>query len=403
MRCFQADWVYPVSSSPLENGQVLTDEEGFILGVFPAGENSQIPADILPEKMPGILIPGFVNVHCHLELSWMKGKIPPNEGLDGFVRQFVALRASCSEEERIAAIEAGEEEMFRGGIVAVGDISNGSGTFAIKSRHLLRYHTFLEVFDLNPARADSVFSEALGMEQGFRNQLPANKEESVSPHSPYTVSPALHTLLSAHALKENSFLSIHNQETLAEDELFKSGKGKLQEMYKGMGLEYSWFKPTGNSSLQSTLKYYSAIRKLLLVHNTFTTEADMKWAKEFQSSQKGPELFWVTCPNANLYIENQPPDYNAMLRQGLKVAVGTDSLASNYSLSILDELITISLRHPQIPLETLFCWACLNGAESLDLDQELGSLEKGKRPGLVLITNVVSGRLQKESKATRII
>ena len=403
MRCFQADKVFPINAPPLENGLVLTDETGLILDVLPGGTKSYAGATLLPEKLSGVLVPGFVNTHCHLELSWMKDRIQRHTGITGFVAEFVSLRGEVTEEQRQLAIACAEQEMLANGIVAVGDISNGASTFKTKAAGRIRYHSFIEVFDLSPARAEKVFEEALRLEVACMDSFAAGAGVSVVPHAPYTVSPRLHTLLANHAREQGNVLSIHNQESQAENQLFLSGGGKIKEMYAAMGLDYSWFRHTGKSAPASYLPIYNAVPKMLLVHNTFSSAADMKMARDSSAESFPLELFWATCPNANLYIENTLPDYGAMVASELKVTIGTDSLASNASLSVLDELITISRHHPGIDAALLYRWACLNGAESLSMDKELGSFEKGKRPGLVLISHTSAGKPTANSKAVRIL
>ncbi|HXC05880.1 MAG TPA: amidohydrolase family protein, partial [Bacteroidia bacterium] len=171
----------------------------------------------------------------------------------------------------------------------------------------------------------------------------------------------------------------------------------LKEMYAAMNLDYSWFQAPGKPSLESTLAYYSRNRKLLLVHNTYATETEMKLPSG------ALKLYWATCPRANLYIENKLPDYAAMLKTDLMVTVGTDSLASNSCLSVLEELKTISGACREIDLSTLLSWACKNGAEFLGIDKEFGTLEKGKKPGLVLISGLKQGKLTGESEAKRLL
>lgn len=142
MRKFSADWVYPVSSPPLPRAVVVTDEQGKILTIEPRESHDPSSVDI----RPGILCPGFVNTHCHLELSHMKGKVDTGTGLIPFITGVVTQRNAAAELIQ-DAIERAEAEMLAGGIVAVGDISNVPDTFAVKSRGRPRWYTFVELFD----------------------------------------------------------------------------------------------------------------------------------------------------------------------------------------------------------------------------------------------------------------
>ena len=121
---------------------------------------------------------------------------------------------------------------------------------------------------------------------------------------------------------------------------------------------------------------------LLLVHNTYTSLEEIKNAIRTRDN-----LYWCFCPNANLYIENNTPDFHLFNSVDCNIVIGTDSLASNRSLSVLGELKTITGRG-EIPLHTLLKWATINGAKFLGLDEKLGSFEKGKKPGVNLIQEV---------------
>ncbi|MFN0214191.1 MAG: amidohydrolase family protein, partial [Saprospiraceae bacterium] len=125
-----------------------------------------------------------------------------------------------------------------------------------------------------------------------------------------------------------------------------------------------------------------AVRSIF-VHNTLTSKANIEAAHAWS-----PNVFWATCPNANLYIENRLPDYKAFIQTNARVTIGTDSLTSNWQLSILEEMKTIARYQSYVPFDTLLRWATLNGAQALGFDDTLGSLEVGKTPGIVLIEGV---------------
>jgi cytosine/adenosine deaminase-related metal-dependent hydrolase len=398
MRFYQADLVFPLEGPPLEKGIVIISDDGIIEDVI-----SPLRKDpgIHPEFLEGVLVPGFVNTHCHLELSCMKGHIAEHTGMLGFVREFISKRNNFSAAEKTSAIAAAEAEMLENGIVAIGDISNTTDTLEQKRRGRLYYHTFVEAFDLHPSRAEVVFDEAKAIYEAFSSGLsPDNGAVSLVPHAPYTVSPSLYEKIKELAADKHAILSVHNQESKAENELFQLGTGPFIDMYARMGMDHSWFKPTRLSSLLSTLGYYPSDLNLLLVHNTFTSEEDIKEGiKRFGKNK----LFWATCPKANLYIENTLPDYEAFVRSGAKMTIGTDSLASNTSLSVLEEMKMLSARFPSLSLDQLLTWACKNGADFLGISERFGTLEKGKQPGLVWISNVENKRLTAESQAKRIV
>jgi cytosine/adenosine deaminase-related metal-dependent hydrolase len=146
-----------------------------------------------------------------------------------------------------------------------------------------------------------------------------------------------------------------------------------------LGQDISFFKPSGKTSLQTYLPLLSTDVKTLLVHNTYTSAADVTYATSIH-----PNLYWCLCTNANLYIENMLPDVNMMRAAGLRITLGTDSLASNDSLSILSEMNLLQERF-DVPTEELLKWATFNGAEFLEIDRRFGSFELGKQPGINLV------------------
>ena len=193
---------------------------------------------------------------------------------------------------------------------------------------------------------------------------------------------------------------MHNQETEDENNLFLNKTGKILNRLDKLGIDTSFFKPAGKNSLAFVLPLLPKKNKIQLVHNTFTTEKEIDEAVHYNEN-----IFWCFCPNANLYIENRLPDIKMFYNKKLKCTIGTDSLASNYQLSMLEEIKTIQNNFFEIPLEETLSWASLNGAEFLGLKDTLGSIEKNKTPGLVLISNVSTEnfKLSKESKASRLI
>jgi len=178
--------------------------------------------------LPGGICPGFVNTHCHLELSHLKSKVQSGKGLVSFI-QGVQSQRKAEEEEIHEAIRQADLAMWKNGIVAVGDISNGSSSFHQKIQSKIHYHTFIELFGFDPQKAKDIF------ESGKTLKAEAEKVgllASLVPHSPYSVSNALFKYLKAE--KNNALLSIHNQETAAENELFhkkRRTKGDARKLW----------------------------------------------------------------------------------------------------------------------------------------------------------------------------
>lgn len=326
------------------------------------------------QQMEGILSPGFVNAHCHLELSHMKGMIPAHTGLQEFVKQIVALRQVDPEAIQAAIVNA-EAEMMANGIVAVGDISNTLDTLKQKAKHNLAYYSFVELYDLDPTRAADKILAGLEIQKQFQENC---VRASLVPHAPYSVTNELWNLLSAHFGIHT--ISLHNQETPDENDFFKTKSGSFLGMYERTKVNLDFFEATGLSSLQSILPVFKNVHHGILVHNSFTSAEDIQAVHAAMNN-----AFWCLCPNANQYIEQTMPPVELLRSEKAKLVIGTDSYASNWSLNILDELKTIQQHHPQIPLAEMLSWATLNGAQALQMDKHLGSFEPGKKPGVVLM------------------
>ncbi len=373
IRKIQADLILPVVGEPIVNGIIAVDEDGIIIEM---GKESQFQRPNI-EKFSGTFIPGLINTHCHLELSHMKGLIPTGTSLIPFITTVVKQRGA-TKRTIIAAIERAEKEMIRNGIVAVGDISNTADTVELKRKSSLLFHSFIEVFDL---LVEENADAALEQYQAVYDQMPGKK--SIVPHAPYSVSPSLMQKIGTFDQHPAITISLHNQETSAEIELFKSKTGGFIEFYESFGINLDHFNPEQSSALSYSLEQLNPSHRTLLVHNTLTTSEDIKEAHKWSD-----KLYWATCPNANLYIENRLPDYRLFLEENAKMTIGTDSLTSNWSLSILDEMKTISKFQSYIPFEEILKWATINGAQALGFDDQLGSFEVGKKPGVNLINNI---------------
>lgn len=385
---FQADRLLTPEFEWAKNKVLITDAKGRILEIKDANEID--PQKV--KKLKGALIPGFINAHCHLELSHMKDVIPTGTGLIPFIKAVVTQR-EAKDEMIMDAIARAEQEMIDNGIVAVGDISNVPDTFEQKAKNNLRYHSFVEAFDfLQEEKAVETFEQSLKVFEAL--PLPEGHKKSIVPHAPYSVSKELLRLISEFN-EEGVSVSIHNQETVHENELFLSKKGGLVAFYKEFGIELDHFTPTQKRSIHYILDEYIHAGPVLLVHNTLTDEGEIQAAGAWNR-----QTFWVSCPNANLYIENKLPHYHDFLSQDAPVAIGTDSLASNWQLSVLEELKTVKKYQSGIPTTELLKWGTINGARALGFGQELGSFEKGKKPGVLLLDLASSNDYELQSTTT---
>ena len=331
----------------------------------------------------GILVPGFVNAHCHLELSHMKGMVPTGTGLIPFLRSVPTHRNDFDDRQKLLARQAAYREMVDTGIVAIGDIANTTEALDLRANRDIHICTFVEAIGFTETRAMLAFEHSLGVYQAYSVATSQDMlhKAFIAPHAPYSVSPALFGLIDRHI--PDGIISIHNQESRAEDQFFHDRTGAVLDLLGGLGLDFTTFQPTGNTSLASYSAYLSPDHTFMPVHNTFTTLADVQLvAKRFK------EVTWCLCPNANLYIEDSLPDVPMLAGEGRRICIGTDSLASNYELSVLGELQTIHKHFPVFSWEQLLTWGTANGAKALQMDDRLGTIEPGKKPGIMLLSHL---------------
>jgi len=385
-RYLSANKIYPVTSDPIDQGVLEIAATGEIISILTAEEAVEKNIEGI-EQYEGVLVPGFVNTHCHLELSHLFAKIPEQTGLPAFVREIVAQRAA-SDEIVLEAMAEADKQMYENGIVAVGDISNQLLSKEIKQRSPLNYHTFVEVFGFTRP-SQPIIDEAIKIRDSY---WPL--KASIVPHAPYSVSNELFRYIEKNT-RPQDVISIHNQETIAENEFFEKGTGDFEAMYQRMGIAKSEAHGTGENAIRYHLTQLPQNRTLL-VHNTFTSKADIDFA-----SAQHKDLYWCLCPHANLYIENNLPDINLFIDPQLKVTLGTDSLASNHQLSILAEMCALQ-QHFHLPFETLLKWGTINGAKFLGVDSWCGSFEVGKKPSVNLIGVDHAGGI-KSDKVKRLI
>jgi len=374
MKNFSAQYIFTGDGPPLKRGIVSVGPDGTVTAVEDSGGN--LTERETAEFHNGIIIPGFVNCHCHLELSHMKEHIAPGKGLAEFLKNFRTKRENGSETMLCSAAEA-DRDMYSGGVVLCADICNTRMTFDIKKKSRIRYISLLEVFGLQQEKAGRRMEEILQLASVARDY---NLQYSVVPHAAYSISLTLFRLL-REVTSDNRVTSLHFMETEAEKTFLKYYDGPLMESYRESELLPD--NPELVSDHESAvLDEVTLSGNLILVHNTFVDRTTIK------KLRKRENLYWGLCPRANLYIENRVPPADLLDEEGCSIVIGTDSLASNDSLDILEELKVLQTYYPEIPLHKLVKWATFNGAMALRQGNSYGSIRRGKKPGLLLLQDV---------------
>ena len=394
-RRIAASYVYTLESeAPIRNGYIEFDEnDGTILEVGVCEDPSA------EEFYEGALVPGFVNAHCHVELSHLHKKFRKGTGMAGFIDQINELRDWAGREKKAELVKEWMDKMWEDGVSAMADISNDDSSFEVKASHNMYTRTFLEVFGSEPHMCEGVMSDVtelhkLASEQGL--------DAAPTPHSCYTMSPQLLSASAAAGLKDG-YLSYHSQESQEEEDLLMSGSGAMYE--NRVRNNMSTPPVTGESSLKYFIDRLADAapapydQHILLVHNVCLQQDDIDAAKKVMNN-----VYWAVCPLSNIFIHNALPPIPLMKANDLAITVGTDSLSSNDDLSMIKELDCLHKNFPEVSMNDIFTWASLNGARFLSKDNELGSFAKGKKPGIVLVTDVDNdGAVTASSQTKRII
>lgn len=391
MKRFSAQYIITNSGPLLRRAVITTEDDGTIVRIDETG--GDIKEEHSVEFYNGVIVPGFVNCHCHLELSHMRGLISRNTGLGDFIGQVRESR-SVEQDDIISMASSADIYLYSEGIVLCADICNTPDTFKLKQESRINYINLLEVFGIDPEKAGKRLDEILsiaGKAKIFGLQF------TLVPHSAYSMSLTLLRALKKESL-HNKVTSVHFMETKGEELFLNDHSGPLMLSYQHSGLLPSRLEMADNHKTM-ILDEITGSGNLILVHNTFASREIVK------SLKRRKNLFWCLCPNSNLYIENKLPDLKMFIEEQCAIVVGTDSLASNSKLSILNELKTIQDNLPGISLEELISWATINGARALNEESRFGSIEVGKKPGLLILQNIdlVNKKLLPESYVTRLI
>ena len=387
-----AEFVYTLDTEPVRNGFVEYDDaDGRIISVGQCAPGETVS--------PGALVPGFVNAHCHIELSHLHKKFRKGTGMAGFIDQINELRDWAGREAKVQLTRQWMDKMWDDGVSAMADISNDDSSFEVKKEHPIYTRTFLEVFGSEPHMCEGVMNEV--------SQLQAIADETgidaaPTPHSCYTMSPQLLSASAARGL-ESGYLSYHSQESQEEEELLMSGSGAMYENRKRSGM--STPPVTGESSLRYFLDRLADVKQvpydehILLVHNVCLQQSDIDALKKVMNNP-----YFAICPLSNIFIHNALPPIDLMRANGLDIALGTDSLSSNDDLDMMKELACLHANFPQVPMPELLTWASLNGARFLGKEEIYGSLTPGKRPGIVRVSDIdAEGFITADSRSKRII
>ncbi len=377
MPSYRAAWLLPISQPPIRDAWLRT-ERGRIVAFGPTRPGDFTAPDEIDLGNVAVL-PGLTNAHTHLELSWMRGRIKTAGGFPGWIRSVMELRRGVDplSDEVGRAVPAAVEEARSCGTALIGDISNTLSTSsALAVRHMAAV-VFYEQIGFQASDADQIINTALAA----LALMPAsgNVRHTISPHAPYSVSPALFDRIRT-ALKQEPFspTSVHLGESEAEIEFLRQGTGPYRKLLEEMGKWDSTWVPPACSPVEYLDRMGFLDEHLLVVHGVHIGDDDLA-----RLASKGATL--VTCPRGNILTGAGAPPIGQFFESGVRVAVGTDSLASVPNLNVFAELEEMRRLAPEVPARILLEAATINGARALGFESEVGTIDAGKRDALIAV------------------
>ncbi len=371
MRKIGANYIFTaVRSKPwIKNGYLVFDDNGTVLQISGDFEAENEPAGL--EFYSGYMIPGLVNAHLHLELSYLRQKKDKFDGLHDFVA-YMAQKDNADNDEKVKASKFYDGLMYDRGVVLAADIMNSDLTLEIKKESRIKYVNFAEVYGLNPDVAEGRIDSAITLQQKFNGN---NLIAWLSPHSTYSLSTDLYGLL-RQKLSNQPVTTIHFLEGRYEKLLFSGKPSEFKEVLKTFSEDLPY--RNWGSAVDFAITLTDEIPTVFFVHNTFADKNDLA-----AIAKKIKNPYFVLCPSSNLNVESRLPDYKVFSGFENKLLVGTDSLATNDDLDIVKEINL--LLQAGFNEETVLYAATLNGAKALAFEKDYGSFEKGKKPGAVIL------------------
>ena len=368
MELLTASWVLPITVLSIRDGRVAVDDER-VAWVGGAGDPAA-PGGPLRDLGPGVLLPGLVNAHCHLELSHLAGRVPAGTGFVRWIEGVVASRGRSSDEEVRSAARCAIEFMEKRGTAAIGDVSNALVHLDLLADSRLAAVVFLELIGWAPGKAGSTLRWA---EERLASVTPALRpglEVRLAAHAPHSCSPALLRAL----VERDGPAAIHLAESPDEAAFLRDGSGGWPTFLDGRGLGDVAFSPPGASPVRYADELGVLHPRLVAAHGVQVDAADRELL-----ARRGVHV--VLCPRSNRNLGVGSADVPALQASGVRLALGTDSLASVETLDVLEDGVLLHRSFPGIEAAAIVRMATLGGAEALGFD-DLGAIAPGRRAAL---------------------
>lgn len=378
MRGIAASWVITGDAevAPIERGAVVLDDAGGVVAVGEASALQREHGSARWEQTRAVLLPGLVNAHTHLELSALRGEAAGGRGFVPWVDGMLEARIRKHPEQDEEAIDAAVSELLASGTAAVGEVTNSLAAVSSLGSAPLVGRVFHEVFGMRRETGEGMIASARAT-RGARGDWPANLSYVLAPHTTYTLHPDVLRSVLADARAQRALTSIHLCEHAAERRYLLDGSGPFADFVRARsgGAASDW-QPPGISPVHYAAKLGALAPDVLAVHLCDATPEELR-------EVAGANARVVLCPRSNLHIQVKLPPLHAMLEAGLRPGLGTDSLASNTTLDVLEEARSLAERFPAVKPRTLLAMATSWGADALGFGRLLGKVAPGFAPGLV--------------------
>jgi cytosine/adenosine deaminase-related metal-dependent hydrolase len=371
---YRAKTLVTMDRPPIDDGAVAIEDERIVaVGRFAEVQAQGGRVNDLGEV---VLLPGLINAHCHLDYTSLRGMIAPQRSFADWILQINGLRRDLSDDDYLESIGRGFEEARRWGTTTLANIESMPALLSRMAPPPLRTWWFAELIDVRPRLpAEEMIADSL---HSFRNKQDWRGGFGLSPHAPYTASPRLTRLAADAARQSNMLLTTHVAESQEEMEMFQAGRGPLFALLQSLGRSMDDC-GAGKTPLAVMLEREIIDEGWNFVHLNELTEED------FALLGAGPRFHVVHCPRSRRYFRHRPFALERLAEMGFNVCLGTDSLASNSSLSLFAEMRVVQEEHPDLSSERILRMATVNGARALRQEGALGKIRAGFLADLIAL------------------
>ena len=382
-----ARYLFPVLGPPIGDG-TLTIRNGRIAWLGPRHDRH-------PDLDLGnvALLPGLVNAHTHLDLGGLRGRIPPRPSFIHWLGEVVEFRRALAPQQIEPSIRRGISESLAAGTTLAGDISADGASWPLLAASPLRSVVFYEVLGLRPERARETWAAAAAWLDQVSCFNAGLISPGLSPHAPYSTSGSLYQAAAELAAARRMPLATHLAESVEELELLRGQSGPLGDFLEALGAWHDQWRPLGTSPLDYLRALSATGADCLIVHGNYLPphELDPLWSDPTpapppttQGLRRG-RLAVVYCARTHDYFGHPPHPWVGKATDRIRVCLGTDSLASNPDLSILEEMRFVHRRYEWLAGQDLLAMGTFAGAWAVRREHELGSLAPGKRADLCAV------------------